>query len=510
VREGDFLAIIGRSGCGKTTLLRCLTGLIPQASEGEMSGSVEIFGMNTREHGLAKLATMANFVFQDPEVSFFCGTVGEEVAFGPRNLGLDPQEVDSRVDSALRSTSIQHLRTRRVVDLSGGEKQRLAIAAALSMRPRVMVLDEPTSDLDQEGTRAVLEVLELLRNQQAMTVVLSEHRLDRLAPFINRVVVVEEGRKLIEGRPEGVFKGQAELLQGLGIRVPLAYKTSTGYHHDSHVPGGRLKPPFRPSSNLPQGSLSMVDSQSILIRVNGLSFCYAPNQELLADLSFEISKGEIVALLGANGTGKTTLALLLAGFLKPTKGSMMFNGVKEETQTHRRRRRKVGLLYQNPNRQLFCDTALKEVEFGLRSLNREDFAGRADEMLRLLDLERHAGDHPYHLSEGERQRLATAATLAIQPDLLILDEPTTGQDWGHLRKLMDFLRIWVRRGSSVLLITHDTRLAAEYASRIMILSDGRIVADGPTQEFLAVQGFPDLLGVEQLAKLSMSYGDEVG
>jgi energy-coupling factor transport system ATP-binding protein len=331
------------------------------------------------------------------------------------------------------------------------------------MKPRILVLDEPTSDLDPAGARSTVEVLQSLRTRYGMTVVVAEHRFDDLSRYLNRVVVMEKGRIVADGSRDDIFNGQRRLLGELGILPP----------HEE-VPFSSPIISHTGCSGLCEVKKDIRNGDAML-RVNGVAFNYPHGQRVLRDISFEIGRGELVALLGANGAGKTTLAFLIAGLLKPCRGSILLNGVGKLNGNLARR---VGLLFQNPSRQLFCDSVRQEVEFGPRNMRMAEFSKRGQEMLEFFRLERYAGTDPHHLSEGEKQRLATASILAARPDLLILDEPTTGQDWGHLKAFMDLLRVYVREGMSVLLITHDIRLAKNYATRVMVMGDGMIVADG--------------------------------
>jgi energy-coupling factor transport system ATP-binding protein len=371
-----------------------------------------------------------------------------------------------------------------VVDLSGGEKQRLAIASALSMMPKVLVLDEPTSDLDRRGAQSTIEVLQSLRTGHGMTVVVAEHRLDDLLPYLNRVVVMEKGRIVADGSPHEVFNGHDRLLDKLGILPPhVAARMSDGSPIRSEIE--EAPPPSPVISHIGCSGLCELKKdlcrRDTILRVNGVAFNYPHGPQVLRDISFEIGRSELVALIGANGVGKTTLAFLIAGLLKPCQGHILLNGVGKLNGNIGRR---VGLLFQNPSRQLFCDSVRQEVELGPRNMRYADFATRAQEMLEFFGLEQYADVDPHHLSEGEKQRLATASILAARPELLILDEPTTGQDWARLRALMDLLWIHVKEGMSVLLITHDARLAMQYATRVMIMREGTIAADGPVNEVL--------------------------
>jgi len=475
IQRGEFVAVIGRSGCGKSTLLRCLSGLIPQASHGEMQGKVEICGLDTLSRPLHRLATVVNIVFQDPDVGFFCSTVEDEVAFGPRNLGLDDAELRQRVEFALRSTCMEHLGRRSIVDLSGGEKRKLAIASVLSMMPKVIVLDEPTSDLDAQGANSVLKVLESLRARDGMTIVVAEHRIDSLLAYLNRIFVMDQGRIVAHGRPGEVLDIKRLSLSGLDIRHFL--RTSQASLSCASELGTKKK--TEPGHHsIPPGRLRSSDPAGALLRADSVSFSYPHGPEVLRDISFEIGRGETVALLGANGSGKTTLALLLAGMLKPSHGRIVLYSMHGENAKSNPAKR-VGLLFQNPSRQLFCDSVRDEIEFGPRNMGCVGFSETARRMMESFELSGYADTHPHHLSEGEKQRLATASVLAAGPDLLILDEPTTGQDWGNLKALMDLLQSYVDEGMSVLLITHDTRLAREFASRAVTLEDGRILAGGP-------------------------------
>jgi len=317
-----------------------------------------------------------------------------------------------------------------------------------------------------------------------MTVVVAEHRLDDLLRYLNRVVVMDKGRIVVDGSPDEVFNGQRGVLDRLGILPPHVGASM----FDGRPIGPQIEeahPPSPIGSHIGCSGLCELKkdlrSRDAILRVNGVAFNYPHGPQVLRNISFEIGRSELVALVGANGVGKTTLALLIAGLLKPCQGEILLNGVGK---LNGNLARIVGLLFQNPSRQLFCDSVRQEVEFGPKNMRFADFGKRAREMLEFFGLERYADTDPHHLSEGEKQRLATASILAARPDLLILDEPTTGQDWNHLKALMELLRVYVEEGMSVLLITHDHRLAVQYATRVMIMRGGTITADGLVSEVL--------------------------
>ena len=480
IQPGEFVLVTGSSGSGKSTLLRALAGLIPNTSLARMEGRVVVDGLDTQEHSLPVLAGHVGLVFQNPATQLFCLRVEEEVAFGPRNLGLPPDQVARRVEWALGAAGLEHLRGRRVNTLSDGEKQRVAIAAVLAMAPRILILDEPTSNLDMVGARQVLSTLERLR-REGSTVVIAEHKTGEVGRLADRVLVLEEGQPVADGSPEEVF-ARRELLHRLGVRRPTNHSQSdwADLIATAPTPSPSLPPPNPPqlwggskggdpSSPLAQGWERGGRGErgrgrvKPLVEVEGVIAGYGKRQ-VLAGLDLSIQRGEFVALVGDNGAGKTTVARLLAGLVKPRRGTVQVSG-------------RVGLLFQNPLEQLFCETVEEEVAFGPRNYGLltpallEDTLAAAD-----LGSLRHRRTHA--LSGGEQQRTALASVLALQPDLLILDEPTMGQDWGHLSVFMDHVGHLNGKGMAILLITHDYKLVHRYAQRVLLLRNGRIAAEG--------------------------------
>ena len=460
IQTGEFVLVTGPSGCGKSTLLRALAGLIPHASSARMEGRVVVDGLDTREHPLPVLAGHVGLVFQNPATQLFCLRVEEEVAFGPHNLGLPTAEVARRVEWALAATGLEHLRGRRVNTLSDGEKQRLAIAAVLAMSPRILLLDEPTSNLDLAGTRQVLSTLESLRGE-ATTVVIAEHKMGEVGRLADRVLILEEGQPVADGSPEAVFARQ-ELLHRLGVRQPTYHPQSDWADLILPSLSGTRESGTRESGNQDTDSL-ITDS---LVELEGVVAGYGKRQ-VLDGLDLSIQRGELVALVGDNGAGKTTLARLLAGLIKPQRGNVQLRG-------------QVGLLFQNPLEQLFCDTVEEEVAFGPRNYGLLT-PGLLEDALATADLEGLRYRRTHALSGGEQQRTALAAVLALQPDLLILDEPTMGQDWGHLSAFMDHVSRLNGKGIAILLITHDYELVHHYAQRVLLLRDGHIALAGSSR-----------------------------
>lgn len=427
IAPGSFVLIGGPSGGGKSTLAHALMGLIPQTMPAEVQGRISIAGLDPQHHSVAQLATQVGLVFQNPATQLFNGTVEEEVAFGPRNLVLPPEEIGVRVDYGLQAARCTHLRHRVVRHLSGGEQQRVAVAAALAMRPAILILDEPTANLDAEGVRSIVQALVLLHRQFGVTLVVIEHRLTPFLPHAERLVWLADGRVIAEGSP-------VETLAQMQPVLPA-----------------RLPPP------VPTGE-PLVTLQGITAGYNG--------HPVLRDCSLTLRRGDFAALVGPNGAGKTTLARVLAGVLRPRRGRVVWHANGHAL--------RVGLLQQNPLHQLVCDTVEEEVRFGPRNLGME----RAEEMEAILaqsDLLLLRRRPARALSVGQQQRTALAATLSLHPSLVILDEPTVGQDWEHLVRVMDFVTGLNRSGQTVLLITHDERLVERYAGQVWQVADGRVV-----------------------------------
>ncbi len=452
IEAGSFTLISGPSGCGKSTLALCLGGLIPHVSSARVTGQVQVNGLDTGDHSLAELARHIGLVFQNPATQLFNATVDEEVAFAPRNLGLPSEEIAARVTFALEATGIAHLRGRDVRTLSTGEQQRVAIASVLALRPGVLVLDEPTANLDWQGTEQVLSTLVRLQRKEGLTVVVIEHRLQALSGLADRVLLMHGGRIVADGPPAEVFADKARL-DALGLRYPWP---------DAE---GNIQ------MRVAERSTPLPDGFRPLVTLSGLEAGYGRHR-VLHDLDLSLYPGELVALVGDNGAGKSTVARVLAGILRPQRGQVIWDPALRRLPPGRR----VGLLFQNPLHQLVCDEVEEEVSFGPRNYGQATDDG-IEAVLETADLTAIRHRRPQALSAGQQQRTALAATLALSPRLLILDEPTMGQDWGHLSRLMDFLVNLNRDGQAILLITHDYKLVCRYAKRIVRLHEGRVMAD---------------------------------
>ena len=451
VQAGECLVVTGLSGCGKSTLARVLTGIIPNTISAKVEGSVSVAGLDVIHSSTAEIAQRVGIVFQNPRAHLFHLRVDDEIAFGPYNLGLTEDEVSARVEWALDAVGLNELRDRKPANLSGGQIQRLAIAAALAMRPDVLVLDEPTASLDVPGTQSIITALEKLRRQYGLTMILIEHRLAEIRRIADRVLVLHEGQKVAEGNFDQVL-GDHHVLHKYGLRRPTV-ESLTDW---SHL--------LTPNGHHPAGQQPLLDLSDLTAGYNG--------QAIIQDVNLKIFPGEFVALVGNNGAGKSTLALAAAGLLKPLHGKVLVDG-----KSRPRPGLDIALLFQNPADQLFTDSVDEEVSFGPRNY-RSFNVDIHEQTLASADLLQFRTHRPFSLSIGQQQRTALASCVALRPSLVILDEPTLGQDWRHLQQLMDCLLYLNAQGTAILVITHDFKLVHRYASRVLLMDSGRIILDG--------------------------------
>jgi energy-coupling factor transport system ATP-binding protein len=503
VFEGEFLLVMGVSGAGKSTLLRLFNGLVPHFYGGEVAGSITVAGRDPVRLGPGEMSDVVGLVFQDPEAQMVAERVEDEVAFGMENAGLPLRVMRERIEGSLRALGIEHLRARRVNTLSGGERQRVAIASVLTMQPRVLVLDEPTSQLDPESAEEVLESVIKLNRELGLTVIMSEHRLERVAQHADRILYMASNGDPLVGEPREVLAQVplappvAQLGKQLGwTPLPLSVEEATkfvsgirnqesGVRNNGQVKdeGGISKP-----GQLKSAIRNGLRHQSAF---EGVWFGYG-NREVLRDFSLEVRAGEITALMGRNGTGKTTILRLMLGLLKPSRGRVFTEGLDTRQTPLEEMARVVGYVPQQPDVLLFSDTVAGEVDFTRRAhrLPPDD----AD-LLDSLGLTRYREHDPRDLSVGERQRVALAAVLAGEPPMLVLDEPTRGLDYLQKDALAAILRGLRDAGRTIVLATHDVEMVAQIADRVLLLGSCEVLADGPTREvMLAFPAFSSQVG----------------
>ena len=514
VGRGEFVALLGRVGAGKTTLCMALNGLVPHATGGIFRGDVFILGQNSKTRAIADLARTVGLVFQDPESQLTQMRVEDEVAFGPENLGVPAAEIEERVTWALNAVGLADYRDRSPLLLSGGEQQRLAIAAMLAMRPQVLVLDDPTASLDPAGKAAVFRVLAELRRVHEITIFMATQELERIARFADRILVLHGGEIARQGPPADLFADVPRLQEwGLGapqvaelghllaqrtgkrcrfVSMADAYTQLRRQARQAHVKKPHA-PPVEPAAPRPN---PFADRGQVVLE--HVSYTYGDGTVGLQDVSLSLAAGEFVALLGPNGSGKTTLAKHLDGLLKPTEGRVLV----ERSDTRKTRvaelARRVGYAFQNPDHQIFAPTVKEEIAFGPRNqgLPAAIVAQRVAEALDRFRLTPHAHLPPALLGLGQRRQVALAAIIASQPQVLILDEPTGGLDERSKQELMEVVTAFNVLGRTIVLITHDMRLVAEYADRAIVLLNGRLLYDGAPRELF---GRPDVLAQAGLA-----------
>ncbi|MGQ9709666.1 MAG: ABC transporter ATP-binding protein [Anaerolineae bacterium] len=490
VEEGTFVVIMGHEGAGKSTLCYSLNALVPRFFRGEYAGRVVIHDVEVARARVAEMSQRVGLVLQDFEAQLFSTSVELEVAFGPENLCLPRDEIERRIDRYLRFVGLADMRRREPASLSGGQKQRLAIASVLALEPLVLVMDEPTTDLDPVGREEVLSVSDLLRQERRTLVVVDQD--PDTAVDADQVWLMREGEMVAQGPPRPVLTDLA-LLESCGVQPPptVALFQALGWPGqpltvDEAIALIRQHHLARPRS-LP-ASAAQTNGRPIILELRDVDYVYPTRAvEALKGVNLQIREGEFLAIVGQNGSGKTTLAKHLNGLLKPTRGEVLFHGRPLGEIRRTEMARHVGYVFQNPDHQIFSNTVREEVGFSLRMAGMDPRAveERVAEALAVVGLSGYEEEVPFTLTKGERQRVAVASVLAAQPQVIILDEPTTGLDYRHQRSMMEMLRDLHRRGHTVIIITHSMWVAAEYAERVVVMKDGQILLDAPTRAAFA-------------------------
>lgn len=485
--RGERLTVLGPSESGKSTLALCLNGLIPRLIKGDFQGEVLVAGCSTRTCRPRHLAVRVGVLFQDFESQLFCTRVDQEVAFGPENLGLPRAEISRRVQATLARLGLTRLATREPATLSGGQKQLLALASVLSLQPQLLVLDEPTSDLDPWRVEDLLHTLDRLRQEQELSLLLLGQDL-RLTQHCDRIAVLAHGHIIADGPPGEILR-QVETFRRLGLRPP---PLAALFHdlecdelpltlEEAEAVARKLGWPNYPQAAAP--GLQAATPGPEILALRDVSFQYPGGPPIFQDLSVSFGQGELTAILGPNGSGKTTLLKLLRGLLSPGTGEVWVSPASDNPASAPR----LGFVFQNPDYQLFAEQVWEEVAFGPRllGLGTAAVAARVESALKQVNLLELAEEDPFSLTKGQRQRLAVASVLAMAPTVIILDEPTTGLDHTEQLGMMELIRDLNRQGHTIIMVTHSMWAAAEYARRLIILQEGRIVLDGPTRKVLA-------------------------
>ena len=476
LEAGEILLVAGPSGCGKSTLIRALNGLIPHSYRGDLSGEVRVDGARTTDRRLRDLATLVGTVLQDPAKQVVASTVAGELAFGPENLGIEPGEIGRRIAEVSSVAEIDALLGRTTDELSGGELQQVAVAGALMLRPRLLVLDEPLANLDPHAAARLLAQVRRLADA-GTAVVIVEHRIeDVMAAAPDRVLYLEEGGVRYLGPPEGFFA----VADPRAVKVPFAVwldraQTGTG----------------EPAEVGPRGAIGPSDGAPARLEWRGVTAAY-DGRTVLHDVRAALGAREVVAVLGPNGSGKTTLFKTAIGLVPPAAGEVLVDGASTVGRSVAELATTFGYVFQNPSQMLFAPTVREELLFGPRNLGRDP--SRFDELVattlrraRLDGEEAIAERPPLTLSFGQQKRLSTAVALALEPRTLVLDEPSAGQDHRNAATFMREVRR-IEGLESVYFVTHDADLALSHADRIILLREGRVVADGTPLEVIADRG----------------------
>ncbi|WP_242843530.1 ABC transporter ATP-binding protein [Thermincola ferriacetica] len=501
IEEGEFLLVAGGSGSGKSSLARALAGLIPDFYGGKFGGKVLFQGRNLREIDRRSLAREVGIVFQDPEKQLVMTSVEAEIAFGLENLSLPQDEMFRRVAEVMSFLDLSAVKDEFTGNLSGGQKQRLALASVLAMQPKVLILDEPTSQLDPVAAEELLNLVKRLNEEMGLTIILIEQRLERCFHVADRLIIMECGEILKGGPADEVARWEVEksipfippvakFFASLGAStIPLTVKEGRKALKPYYsMPGARAN--RTASAPLPNKRDLKVRSkpgqenrENTMVELKNVWFTYPGGREALRNVNCRIEQKEFVVILGENAAGKSTLLKHVAGLLKPGRGSVSVMGRETGKTPLAELARYVGYLSQNPNDYLFQDTVEEELLFTLKNFGLSDF-GRIENLLDKLNLSHYRTANPRDLSSGERQRVALAAVLASRPLLLLLDEPTRGIDYRLKNELGDLLSELREEGITIIMVTHDIEFAAEYADRVILMFDGRVVNTGSKREVL--------------------------
>ena len=508
VNKGDFIGIIGPSGAGKSTLAACLSGAVPHHYTGTFFGSVIVDGRDTCEVSLTDVSQIVGSVLQDIDTQMVASVVEDEMLFGLENFGVPHDQIEQRVTETLETVGISDLRDREIATLSGGQKQKVAIATILAMRPRVLVLDEPTAALDPASSTLVFETLREANRALGITIVVVEQKVALLSEYCNRVLVFNQGEIALQGEPHEVFAHTDEL-RTIGVDCPRVTRIFNSLEADGLASGtpcldvdeaerlisGIVDPAHAASeAQTPAGSPHAPslrphakDAEPVLT-FDHVEFAYPHGGAAVHDLNLTLYPGELVGIVGQNGAGKTTLTKLLTGLLKPASGSVRVTGLDTAAVPTSRIAREVATLFQNPDRQICKDTVLEEIAFGLtlHGVARDEALARARRAAERFGLP--CDEAPFSLSRGQRQMVALASVVVLDPDVVLLDEPTSGLDYRECMTVMQTVCEMAERGCAVIMVCHDMEVVSDFAERLVVMADGKILAKGDSARVFADAG----------------------
>lgn len=496
IYKGEKILIAGPSGCGKSTLGHCINGLIPASYPGKSTGTLTVGGLNAAEEDLSGLSKVVGTVLQDTDGQFIGLTVAEDIAFALENDCMETEEIHKTVEKVARLVDVDKVLKHAPYEISGGQKQRVSLGGVMVNDVDILLFDEPLANLDPATGKQAVELIDDIQKRTGCTVVIIEHRLeDVLHRPVDRIVLMEEGRIVYDGTPDVLLT--TDLLPQKGIREPL-YVTALKYA------GVKLEPAMHPDF-LPELQLSDHQRQQVfdwfskqppspagektspLLQIKNLDFAYSTSgTKVLKDITLTINKGEMLSIVGTNGAGKSTFSKVVCGFVTPQCGSLTFDGMDLQNLSIKERADHIGYVMQNPNQMISKNFIFDEVAFGLvnRGFAMEEIERRVEDALTVCGLRPFKKWPVSALSYGQKKRVTIASMLVLEPEMLILDEPTAGQDFRHYTEIMDFLSQLNKRGMTVVLITHDMHLMLEYTPRAVVFNDGRIIADASSAEVL--------------------------
>ena len=515
IYPGEKVLIVGPSGSGKSTLADCINGLIPFSYPGESTGTLKIEGKDPKKLGIFGLSKMVGTVLQDTDGQFIGLTVAEDIAFVLENDRMEQQEMFRRVDEVADTVEVRQLLNHAPSELSGGQKQRVSMAGVMIDDVDILLFDEPLANLDPATGKKAIALIDKIQKEKKKTIVIIEHRLeDALYKDVDRIVVIGDGRVVADMKPDALLSG--DILKEQGIREPryiTALKHAGCEIKEEDMPQHVETMNFEPykaqvkqwfeAAEMPAPK----NEREHVLKVDHLNFSYQSGKPILSDISFAVNKGEMLSIVGKNGAGKTTLSGLICGFLKPGSGSIELNGEDISPLSVKERGEKIGIVMQNPNQMISKPMIFEEVALGLtvRGVPEDEIKERVYETLKICGL------YPFRnwpisaLSFGQKKRVTIASILVMRPEILILDEPTAGQDYRHYTEIMEFLkRINEEQGTTIIMITHDMHLMLEYTSRALVVADGRLISVDTPANILTDEEITDRAYLKQTSLYDMA------
>ena len=508
IYPGEFVGIIGPSGSGKTTLASLFSGAIPHHYSGNFCGTVSIAGHDTTTLELTNIACLIGSVIQDIDAQMVAANVEDELLFGLENFGVPHDEIPNLIVSSLETVGISDLRNRDLDTLSGGQKQKVAIAAILALKPKVLVLDEPTCALDPVSSRMIFSILQNLNKKFGITIVVIEQKVALLSEYCKRLIVLSKGELVLDA-PVSLALKDIDLLRKVGINYPRTThlikqlqdeqicnpaELTVGVEETVNTIVKTLRTDYSKlsnsnNSNNAESSLesnketfikanNLDNSNNPCLSINRVSFAYANGVKALKDVSFNANSGELIALIGRNGAGKTTITKIINGLLRPTEGSVEIDGIDTKSLRISQIAKYVSTLFQNPDRQLCKRTVLEEVAFSCELIGEDSSQAQEHAMQIIEKLNLNPKDIPFMLSRGQRQMVALAATVVTRPKILVLDEPTCGLDYNECMKIMQVVEDLRDHGCCVIMVCHDMEVVLDYATRLIVINDGKLIIDG--------------------------------